>query len=132
MRCIASGASNDGRRPPFRARWSPSRPGDVDEHPRTELAALEGGDVVAERDLISGTARKVPMSVRVEVLLGEALVVPDVDRISSSVARIQPPLKKKPASDSRRRVPMPGGMRGEPAICIFPPPARTRFLPLKG
>ena len=73
-------------RPPCRARSSPSRcRADVDEDARTQLAALEGGDVVAERDLVSGPAGKVGVRVCVELLFGEALVVPDVDRLVGHV-----------------------------------------------
>src|SRR5262245_66259617 len=74
---------------------------DVDEHARAELAALERGDVVAERDLVPRAAREVGVRARIELLLGEALVVPDVDRLHPGETN---PRKTKPASDSRRRV----------------------------
>ena len=54
---------------------------DVDEHPRSQLPPLEGGDVVAQRHLVAGAARVVRVRVGVELLLREPLVVPDVDRL---------------------------------------------------
>ena len=51
----------------------------VDEDPRPELAPLERGEVLPERDLVPRAAGEVGVRVGVEPLLGESLIVPDVD-----------------------------------------------------
>ena len=52
---------------------------DVDEHARPELATLERGEVVPERDLVPSAADEVRVCVFIEHLFGELLVVPDVN-----------------------------------------------------
>ncbi len=54
---------------------------DVDEHARAQSPAREGGDVVAQRALVAGTAGEVAVHAGIELLGGEALVVGDVDRL---------------------------------------------------
>src|SRR5580765_763102 len=53
----------------------------VDEHAGPQLASLEGGEVVTQRDLVAGAAREVGVRVRVEFLLRELLEIPDVHRL---------------------------------------------------
>src|SRR5439155_19473558 len=80
---------------------------DVHEHAGPQLAPLEGGEIVTERDLVTGPAGEVRVGVRVELVLGESLVVPDVDRFGHAASLNRP--KRKPASGGRRRV---SGCRG--------------------
>jgi hypothetical protein len=89
---------------------------DVDQHAGPELAPLEGGDVVAQRDLVAGAAGVVGERARVELLLREALVVPDVDRLQGADTN---PRKRKPASESRRRVSSCRGYEGGAGKLIF-------------
>src|SRR5262245_39872929 len=77
IRCIASGAIRTGS--------ATSVPSTVDEDPRAEPPALERGDIVAERDLVARPAEEVRGRVRVELLLREVLVVPDVDRLHAPI-----------------------------------------------
>ena len=74
--------------------------GDIDEHARSQLASLESCNVVPQRDLVPGPAGEVRVRVRVELLLGELLVVPDVDRVAH-VATLNV-LGHKPAAARRR------------------------------
>jgi hypothetical protein len=90
--------------------------GDVDEDARPELAPLEGGDVVAERDLVAGAAGVVGERLRVERFLREPLVVPDVDRLQGADTNSK---KRKPASESRRRVSICRGYEGGAGKLIF-------------
>ena len=53
----------------------------VDEHAGPQLASLERGEVVTQRDLVPGAAREVGVRVRVELLLRELLEIPDVHRL---------------------------------------------------
>ena len=113
----------------------------VDEHPRPQLAPLERGEVLAQRDLVSRATGEVRVRVGVELLLREPLVVPDVDRIqrrrSLNLTRACGNGPKK--GETRLREPqtgfrLPGGMRGEPAGSFstpprpFPPPDGVNVL----
>jgi hypothetical protein len=55
----------------------------IHEHARTKLPALESRNVVAQRYLIASATREIRMRIRIKLLLGQALVVPDVDRKAS-------------------------------------------------
>ena len=62
--------------------------GDVDQHPRTQADAGEGGDVVAQGALVAGPAGEVAVDPGLEALAGEPLVIGDVDRLGHSRATI--------------------------------------------
>src|SRR6185295_12813682 len=53
----------------------------VEEEAGTQLASLERGQVVTQRDLVAGAAREVGVRVRVELLLRELFEIPDVHRL---------------------------------------------------
>ncbi len=50
---------------------------DVHEHARAELALLECSEVLAQRDLVPRAAGKVRVRICVELVLRQALVIPD-------------------------------------------------------
>ena len=58
---------------------------DVDQHPRVQRVAAEGGDVLAQRALVAGAAGEVAVHAGLEPLGGEPLVVGDVDRLGRAL-----------------------------------------------
>ena len=84
--CIATGATTSGSAtgvPSTRRRGRDL--GDVDEHARPELPALEGRAVRAQRPLVARAALEVAPGPGLDPLLGDPLeVVGDVDSASSS------------------------------------------------
>src|ERR671919_1845281 len=59
------------------------RPGrnvrDVDQDPGTKRPPRKGGDVVAQRPLVTGSPREVPVDLRFELLLRKVLELRDVE-----------------------------------------------------
>jgi hypothetical protein len=63
--------------------------GDVDQHPRSQLPALERLGVAAQRALVAGPSGEVGVRPRLEPLEGQALEIGDVDGLGDA-ARLFP------------------------------------------
>src|SRR5262249_31493440 len=75
--------------------------GDVDEHPRPEPPAPEGGDVRAERDLVPGTALEVAPDGWVDLRRGRLEIVRDVDHRANLSSALRAISRSPPYASSR-------------------------------